>query len=465
MKKFFEKHDLFKMVMIVLLLVVVFSWIMPYTYFTGGAFDSTQGITRVGFFDLSTYGMLGFYYFTTFFIFLFVVAGFYKFVGSIPAYQVMTDKIAGVFKGKEKVLAVISIVVYAVLGSITSNYMSLIALLPLSITVFSKLKFDKITALSSTVGGILIGTLCSTYGSQVAGFVVSTFSLEYVFELLPILIIAIVAIAGLSFFAILRIDEPDKENLLEDVFAPKATKKAEKTNFVGVAIVLAIVLIMIGLAFIPWESAFKVTVFTDFMTKIKEAEVFGFPLFKNLLGEAAMPFGSWDGFTVSGLLIIATLVLQLIYRVPADSVIDAYANGFKKINKSVVILLGVYAVLVVAVVYATVPYIISLIAGLGSNVFVWFLNGVIATVFGVDMQYVSTLVGTYLASVGNNSVAALAMQTSYGLVQFISPTSVLLVLGLSLMDIKYKDYFKFIWKFLLGLLVVVLIVLAVIAYI
>ena len=466
MKKFFEKHDLFEMVMIVLLLVVVFSWIMPYTYFNNGAFDSSQGITRVGFFDLSTYGLLGFYYFTTFFMLLFVVAGFYKLLGTIPAYQVMTNKIAGLFNGKEKLLAVISIVVYAVLSSITNNYMSLLVMLPLSISIFSKLKVDKVTGFASTVGGILIGILCSTYGTQVAGYIVQVFSLEYVFELLPIAIIAIVAIAALSFFVILRIDEPDKDNMLEDIFAPKAASKLTKnTNFIGVAIVLAIVLIFVGLAFIPWADAFKVTVFADFMTKLKETEIFGFALFKSLLGEAAMEFGKWDGFTVSGLLVLATLVLQLVYRIPADSVIESYAGGFKKINKTVVLLLAVYAVLVLAVVYPTVPYIVSGISKLGSNVFTWFLSGFVTSIVGVDMQYVSTLTGSYLASVGNNSVAALAMQTSYGLVQFISPTSILLVFGLSVMDIKFKDYFKFIWKFLLGLLVVTLIVLAVIAYV
>ena len=35
MKKFFEKHDLFKMAVIVLLLAVVFSWIMQYTFYNG----------------------------------------------------------------------------------------------------------------------------------------------------------------------------------------------------------------------------------------------------------------------------------------------------------------------------------------------------------------------------------------------------------------------------------------------
>ena len=465
MKKFFEKHDLFKMAMIVLLLAVVFSWIMPYTYFTGTAFDSTtQGITRVGFFDLSTYSMLGLYYFTTFFIFMFVVAGFYKFLGNIPGYQVMTDKIATVFKGKEKVLAVLSIVIYAVLTSITTNFMAVIALLPLSITVFSKLKFDKVTGLAATVGGMLVGVLCSTYSTQVAGMIVSAFALDYVFEILPLVLIAVVALGLLSFYTVKKIDNTDKDNLLEDVFAPK-TVKATKASAVPVAIVLSVVLLMVVLAFIGWSDVFKVTLFSEWMTSLKDAQVFGFKLFGALLGENAQPFGAWDGFTISGVLFIATLVLQIVYRVPADTVIDSYAAGFKKINKTVVLLLVVYAILIVSVVYPTIPYIVSGIAKLGSNVFTWFLESVLVSIFGVDMQYVITLGGSYLATVGNNTVAALALQTGYGLVQFISPTSVVLVVGLSMLDVKFKDYFKFIWKFLLALLVVVLIVLAVVAYV
>ena len=91
MKKFFEKHDLFKMVMIVLLLVVLFSWIMPYTFFNGTDFV-TQEITRVGLFDISTYSMLGFYYFTTVFIFLFVVAGLLVYLGSRKISKLILKK-------------------------------------------------------------------------------------------------------------------------------------------------------------------------------------------------------------------------------------------------------------------------------------------------------------------------------------------------------------------------------------
>ena len=463
MKKFFEKHDLFKMVMIVLLLVVLFSWIMPYTYFSGTDFV-TQEITRVGLFDISTYSMLGFYYFTTVFIFLFVVAGFYKFLGNIPGYQVMTDKIATVFKGKEKVLAVLSIVIYAILASVTTNIFAVVALLPLSVTVFSKLKVDKVTGLASTVGGILIGILCSTYSSSVAGMIVNAFSVKYVYEIVPLILVAVIAIGLLSFFVVKKIDNTDKDNLLEDMFAPKAAK-AQKASVVPVAIVLCIALVMVVLAFIDWKAAFNVTLFENWMTSIKDAEVFGFKLFGSLLGENGVAFGSWDGFTVSGLLFIATLVLQLVYRVPADTVIESYSTGFKKFNKTVVLVLLVYAVLVMSVVFPTIPYIVKAIAGLGSNVFTWFLSSILVSIFGVDMQYVITLGGSYLATVGNNTVAAFALQSAYGLIQFVSPTSVMLVIGLSLMDVKVKDYFKFIWKFLLALLVVVLIVLAIVAYV
>jgi uncharacterized ion transporter superfamily protein YfcC len=308
--------------------------------------------------------------------------------------------------------------------------------------------------------------VCSSdlYCATVSGMIVSAFSVDYLNQLLPLVILAVASLAGLSFFTVKRIDNPDKENMLVDVFAPK-TVKASKSSVVGVAIVLAVTMIVAILAFIAWEDAFKVTVFADFLKSVKETSVFGFNLFGALLGENALAFGKWDGFTLTGLLAIATLILQLVYRVPVDTVIDSYATGFKKINKTVVLLLVVYAILVVSVVFPTVPYIVSGIAKLGSNVFTWFLTAVVTSIFGVDMQYVVTLGGSYLTTVGNNSVAALALQAGYGFVQFISPTSVALVIGLSLMDVKFKDYFKFIWKFLLGLLVVTLIVLAVIAYV
>ena len=79
MKKFFEKHDLVKIALIMIVLSLVLTWIIPQGYFNGAELVSNE-ITRIGTFDLFTYGLLGMYYFTVLVTFLFVVGGFYQFL-------------------------------------------------------------------------------------------------------------------------------------------------------------------------------------------------------------------------------------------------------------------------------------------------------------------------------------------------------------------------------------------------
>ena len=80
--------------------------------------------------DLSTYSLLGFYYFTVVFMFIFIVGGFYKFLGSTDAYARLTEKIAKWFAGKEKVFVAVSILLYACLAGISTEYFVLLAFIP-----------------------------------------------------------------------------------------------------------------------------------------------------------------------------------------------------------------------------------------------------------------------------------------------------------------------------------------------
>ena len=90
MKKFFEKHDLFKLSGLFLLIAVILTWLVSTNSYQGGVLYSEE-MTRVGLFDISTYSLLGFYYFTVIFMFIFIVAGFYKFLGSTEAYNRLTE--------------------------------------------------------------------------------------------------------------------------------------------------------------------------------------------------------------------------------------------------------------------------------------------------------------------------------------------------------------------------------------
>ena len=118
--KFLEKHGLFKLVSIVLVIAIVLTWLVPNASFNAGQLVADD-FNRVGLFDITTYGLLGFNYFPLVFLFLFIVAGFYGFISKIDAYQEMTDRIAKKFSNKT-VFTIVSMVVYAALASIVTDY-------------------------------------------------------------------------------------------------------------------------------------------------------------------------------------------------------------------------------------------------------------------------------------------------------------------------------------------------------
>ena len=63
---------------------------------------------RLGIFDIVTYSFLSFYYFIDIFMFILMLGGFYKFVGSLKAYDAVTTSIAKKAKGKESAFAAIN---------------------------------------------------------------------------------------------------------------------------------------------------------------------------------------------------------------------------------------------------------------------------------------------------------------------------------------------------------------------
>ena len=46
-------------------------------------------------------------------------------------------------------------------------------------------------------------------------------------------------------------------------------------------------------------------------------------------------------------------------------------------------------------------------------------------------------------------IIALIFQAIYGIVMVIAPTSIFLLVGLSYLNVSYKDWVKYIWKFTL----------------
>lgn len=85
----------------------------------------------------------------------------------------------------------------------------------------------------------------------------------------------------------------------------------------------------------------------------------------------------------------------------------------------------------------------------------------ITNVFHVDAGYSGYLLGSFLTTgFGNTALELvfLVFVAIYGLFQFFIPTSVLLMVGLTYTKVDYKDWMKYIWRFILGMLCVLLVI-------
>ena len=544
MKKFFEKHDLIKIALGMIIFTMILTWIIPQGYFNAGELVKND-ITRIGTFDFFTYGLLGMYYFTVLVTFLFVTGGFYQFLSKLGAYQKLTDLVAKKINGKEILFSLIISFVFAALASMVNEYIILIAFMPFIITICTKAKMDKISTFVTTFGSLLVGMLGSTISAKIAGMNVQYFGSLFTDNLLEKIILFAVAFIIYSLFNICHmkkvlVDNKEKKTIIgffavlvdagllvllatikmvyfyillgvtvlaviayivytimskkapkkekkvkkdtkkkvskktskaskkeevvvkevkvesEDLFA-NTVKGSEKSSLIPLIVVGVIAILVSILAYIPWVSVFKLDWFTKALEWVKTTQLFGVPIFSYILGNV-LEFGSWDIFGVQIVMLLSVIVLAICYKQGLNTIIESFAEGFKKISKVVVILLLVYVILEFAVMYPVIPTIIDKVLGTKFNVFTTGLAGIITSLFTCEYQYAVNLVYTYFTSVyaGNISVVSFILQSVFGLVAFFGPASAMLFVGLSYMDIKYKDWMKYIWKFLIAMLIVII---------
>ena len=481
MKKFFEKHDLFKILTFFLVLTALFTWIFRYTVLQNGELMTFQGEvtgiasimdqSTIGLFDFNTYILLVAYYFTNIFAFVLVIFAFYKVLGKSKIYNAIVEKISNLFKGKEIIFAGISLLFYGLFTSITSEPLVALAFIPFSISVFAKLKTDKISSLVSTFGGVLLGTLGATYSTKIAGSLINYAQLNIQLgnEMLATIILFVVALIALMVLIYNRLNSAEKLEAVEDKFidvVETTGKKKVRVNTVSVvftSIALAVFAIITILAFTPW-SAWNVTTFTKLHESLTNATLFkaAYPI--TFLGSTTLvEFGSWDLFTLSSFIILMTVIIKFVANVKFDDAIDGIVDGIKASIKPAGLLLMVYAILVFSVSYPVLPGIIAQINKTLSADFIkpvnYVITGVLTGTFTVDMQYYASILGGLYSTFAKPNVVAVAMQSAFALAGFFVPTSAMLVVGLSMLDIKYTDYLKFIWKFLVALLVIILVVL------
>ena len=467
-----KKHNTLKVVIITLLLFALLTWILPCaTYQT----EYTElGRYQVGIFDILSYQSTVLGYFGYVALFILVVGGFYGVLYKTEAYRRMLDSLVKKFKGKEAVCLVIIMVLFAFLTSFAGLQLALLMLFPFVISLVLMMGYNKLAATAVTAGSVAVGLMGTTFSYNTTQVLQQYLSVELTDLIWAKIILLVLGVVLLALF-VLKFGKKagtkkveDKEEFIpEEVKATKtkenAKDKKHKVRVWPLVVILDLMLLVTILGFIPWNGAFGITLFDDITTAITEFELFGFPIFGKILG-AVSAFGYWTLVELVTLMLLAIIILKFVYKIKWDEVFDGFGKGVKKALVPALVAILIYTCLVLTTYDPYQLVIYKFILGLtkGFNIFTAGLVVLISSIFNGDPLYAFYSVLPYFVSVVTNTdnyqLIAVIFQSLYGIVTLVAPTSIPLMLTLSYTNTSYKDWFKYIWKLLVALLVLAFIV-------
>lgn len=448
-----KEYSLLKIVLIPLLVYLVLTWFIPTGSFSGGEFVKGE-VSSLGLYGLFSAPIYSFAVFAQYIILILCVGGFYGVLNKTGAYQSIVDSIS---KKNKTCLLIFSVILFALLSSLFGETMLVFILLPFFISVLCKAGYDKVSSMAATIGSTLIGMVASTSGNL--AIYKNYFNLEPKSFILYNIIMLIILMFLLCMFIITKDKkEKSKKEAIKDIPLYESVR-GNKKSVVPLIIVLVISVLLIVLGGYNWFYSYGVKLFTELHEKITGIELFKVSIFPRIFGNFS-EIGYFSNYDISAVLVISSVVISWLYSIKFNEFIDSFKKGAKEM-----LLPGVYVILA-SIVFAQVVTASGNISITISNsilklfkdfnVFSGVLTGITGSFFYNDFLYLMNglygIVSTY--EVSNMPFILSVFQSTFGVMMFVLPVSVLLIGGLKYLNISYKDWIKYIWKFLLQVFVI-----------
>lgn len=268
-----KKHNTLKVVLITLLTFLVLSWIFTSAYYSMGYVD--QGRIQMGLFDIFSYPVTALSYFGYIALYVVAVGMFYGVLNKISAYRVMIDKLAKAFKGKEKIAIAVIMVILSIITSFCGLQLALLLVFPFIISLVLVMSYDKIVAALTTVGGVIVGLMGTTFAYSNTSILASILSLKVTSGIVYKIIILVLGLAILIINTMMYINKKmpkrTKEDTKElDVYVPEVVnaKESKSAKIWPLVLVFDLILVIMILGFIPWSTVFNITLFDDITTAV-----------------------------------------------------------------------------------------------------------------------------------------------------------------------------------------------------
>ena len=467
-----KKNNTLKVLLITILFTYLLTWIFPISYYNGGLYTDVR--YPAGLFDIFNYPTLTLYYFGQIAVYVLTVGAFYCVLNQTGVLRKICDRIVNLFKGKEIIFFSTIVVLLSVIVAFCGLSYELIFLLPLLASIILLMGYDKMTIAITFIGSIAVGFLGSLFASAITGTYMGTLATSYtdlIWVRIVMLVIGILILLLNIFFRIRKMDtkKVDDKELIAEKIEVKSKKGKVKPSWPAILIFDLILLLMI-IGTLDFSGAFNITIFEDFHENVMSFAIKDYQIFAKILGSTmqTVSLGSWSGIEFITIMLLATLILSLIYRIKLSDMFEDYKEGAKKFALPALLMVLAYTVLITV---SNNPVILTILKPLltitdGFNSVTLSLSMFIGSIFNIDAYYTSAALLPYVTSIITDTsiypLVGFICQAMQGLALLIAPTSIVLLGVISYLKISYVEWFKNIWKIFLELFIIAFILITIV---
>lgn len=486
----------FTILFIIILLVAVLTWFVPagsYRYVDEAAatLEPIPGTyERIasnpqGLWEALSAPIQGFFDAVDIILFILVIGGYLGLVTDTGTIGAGIGAVVNKFKGRETLMIPILMALFALGGTVFGMWEETIAFYIIILPVFIAAGFDSITGFAVICLGAGIGCLGSTVNPFATGIASGFAGISIGEGIVTRIVILIVSLAIATWYVMAYAKKVKKDPSKSLVFHMKSDNEhhflaqsmeagsldAKMTGRQkGILWVFALSFLVMVIGVIPWADKFGITVFEDFSRWLADIPVIG-----RVFGYIT-PLGSWWFSDITVWFLIASFICLIIWRWDESKFVDLFIDGAKDLL-SVALIIGVTRGISVIMndggMTATLLHFgeesLQTLGGIAftnlSAAFFAALSFLVPSTSGLAalampiMAPIADFVG-----VGRDLVIT-AFQIGSGIVNFITPTSGVLMGALALARVPYGTYIKWVWKPVLMVAVACLVILSLAAVI
>lgn len=265
-----KRHNIIKTILLTLIVFLIFSWIFPSAYFQTSYVE--QGRIQMGLFDMFSYPVTALSYFGYIAIYVLVVGGLYGVLNHISAYRVLLDKMVKTFKGSEKIVLSVIMILLAFIVSFCGLQYALLLVFPFIISLVLMMGYNKVVAALTTVGSVMVGMIGTTFAYNNTNILSSYLGLKVteniVYNIIVLVLGLAILIAYTMWYVSKKLPKNSKSKAAElEQFVPKSVtaKESSGVRVWPIALFSILLLLVMILSFTSWSGVFSVNIFEQFV--------------------------------------------------------------------------------------------------------------------------------------------------------------------------------------------------------